>query len=261
MPTLATLRRRWRRFTGRARQNAKDSARYPLLRHIYRRTVPAARRERAMMRRFFGQLVEPGTLCFDIGANVGQTTEALLACGARVVAVEPNPRCRDVLAWQFGSDRRVVLRSAAVGANAGEAILHVSGTASTASLRSDWPFSTSESHRVALVTLDSLIAEYGRPMLVNIDVEGVELDVVRGLSTPVPILCYEARPGELQRATEVLRTLAGIGAIDGVNLVSWKNYDRWLLDRWARPPEAYRVLERNLVSLSDVVVRMSAAPR
>lgn len=33
----------------------------------------------------------PGALCFDVDANVGQKSEALLAAGARVVAFKPNP--------------------------------------------------------------------------------------------------------------------------------------------------------------------------
>jgi hypothetical protein len=40
---------------------------------------------------FYGQFVRPGNLCFDIGANIGTKTEMLLALGAKVVSIEPQP--------------------------------------------------------------------------------------------------------------------------------------------------------------------------
>ena len=45
------------------------------------------------MRRFYSSLLKRDALVFDIGANVGTTTAALVAAGARVIAVEPNPDC------------------------------------------------------------------------------------------------------------------------------------------------------------------------
>ena len=100
----------------------KHSGVYPLARHLYRRFNPALRRERAALKKFYAQFVKPNDLCFDIGANVGQTTEALLELGARIVAVEPNPLCFPVLNWQFGRNPRVTLVRKAVGACAGSAV-------------------------------------------------------------------------------------------------------------------------------------------
>jgi FkbM family methyltransferase len=63
-------------------------------------------------------MINPG-LAFDIGANTGQDTAALLARGLRVVAVEANPRrCADMrerFAAEIGAGRLVIIDKAISG--------------------------------------------------------------------------------------------------------------------------------------------------
>jgi FkbM family methyltransferase len=232
---------------------------YPRVRHYYRLLNRSTRRERRVARTFFAQLVDPGNLCFDIGANVGQTTEALTAIGARVVAVEPNPLCRPVLSWQFGRNPNVTVVEKAVGATPGTATLHFEGTASTASLRTDWPFANRSSRTVELTTLDLMIAEFGRPRLCKVDVEGFENEVFKGLSQPIPIVYFELHHNELERAREVLAKLSSVGEIEAVNVTNLEN-DGWLFERWLGLAE----LEARLAELpetANAVVRMKAGSR
>src|SRR3970282_98282 len=51
--------------------------------------------------------VEPGDLCFDVGAHVGDRTRALRRLGGRVVAVEPQPACLGLLRWMYRNDKAV----------------------------------------------------------------------------------------------------------------------------------------------------------
>lgn len=44
----------------------------------------------ARLRRFYGQFVRPGDLCFDVGAHAGNRVRAWRALGARVLAIEPQ---------------------------------------------------------------------------------------------------------------------------------------------------------------------------
>ena len=53
---------------------------------------------------------------------------------------------------------------------------------------------------VAVTTLDALIARFGVPAFIKIDVEGAEPDVLAGLSHAVPVLSFEYLPRALALA-------------------------------------------------------------
>jgi hypothetical protein len=53
---------------------------------------------------------------------------------------------------------------------------------------------------VPIITLKSLIAHFGEPAYVKIDVEGYEIDVLRGLSWQPPLLSFEFHHAELDTA-------------------------------------------------------------
>lgn len=196
---------------------------YPFARSIYRKVKSGSGQSDPAEVSFYSTLVRPGDLVFDVGANVGQKTEVFLACGARVVAVEPNPLCRPILDYEFGSKRDVTVVGKAVGASEGELDLNIVGIATTASVLDDWKYlgagyeGGGEARKVTVpvTTLDQLIAEFGAPDFVKIDVEGFEPEVLRGLSRPVPLLSFEygTEAGGLERLNACLERLASLADI------------------------------------------------
>ena len=232
---------------------------FPFGRNLYRAVSPHHRTERRLRREFFAQLVKPGDLCFDIGANLGQTIEALLACGASVVALEPNSMCLPSLRYQFGRKTDVVIVSKAVGAAPGVAQLHFSGTASTASLRDDWPAGYDQTTPTEVTTVDQLIAAYGVPALLKVDVEGFETEVFRGLSRPISVIYFEVHRREFGAVGEILRRLSQIGTIEGVNAVS-EDHGTWLLDSWLPADEFLSALPPSVLVCNAVVRMREPAP-
>jgi FkbM family methyltransferase len=124
---------------------------------------------------------------FDVGANVGEWSEALLvACPrARLYLVEPSPGCqKEILARNL---KYAALIPMAVGDRAGNAKLHfASAHDGAASLhpRGDSYFQDREyrSVEVAVVTLDSVIAEHQIDFVdfLKMDIEGHELRALEG---------------------------------------------------------------------------------
>jgi FkbM family methyltransferase len=228
---------------------------YPSVRYWYRRIKPDLREERERERRFYEQFVNAGDLCFDVGANVGQTLEAMLACKGRVIAIEPNPFCVQALAWEFGKNPDVTIVDKAIGATNGFAELHFDGTDSTGSLRADWPFPARQVRQVPVTTLDDLIAQFGRPKVCKVDVEGFELEVFRGLSQPIPIVRFEFHKRELQRGLDCLARLEQIGQIQSANLTNELG-THFLSEEWM----SAQALRERMVGLDaargDIVVRM-----
>ena len=58
-------------------------------------------RNRQRLMRFYAPFVPAGSLCFDIGAHLGNRSDAWLRLGAKVVAIEPQPACIRFLKKHF----------------------------------------------------------------------------------------------------------------------------------------------------------------
>jgi FkbM family methyltransferase len=189
-------------------------------REIYRRLLrPAVLRRRAA--RLFSLFCGPGDLCFDVGANRGARTEVLLALGATVVAVEPQPALAAGLREAFGRSPRFRLVEAALGASRGRVPMYVSDVDVLSTLSPGWVEGCRRQPHlrharwtettVEMTTLDDLVARFGAPAFVKIDVEGLEADVLRGLSTAVPALSFEYTPWRADAASECLDLLRPFG--------------------------------------------------
>ena len=91
---------------------------------------------RSRMVRFYRQFIQPGDLCFDLGAHVGNRTRSWRDLGARVISIEPQPRCLDVLNNRFGRDKHVVIVPKAVASTARELTFHINpGSPTISTLR------------------------------------------------------------------------------------------------------------------------------
>lgn len=173
-------------------------------------------------RRFYAAFLGPGDLAFDVGAHVGDRVRTWRSLGARVVAVEPQPACLRLLRRWYGADPDVVLLGCAVGAEEGEATLFLNRRNPTLStLSRPWLERVSRTPgfagarwegacQVTVTTLDSLITRFGLPAFCKIDVEGYELEVLRGLHTPLPALSFEYLPAAVDLALACLDRLAAL---------------------------------------------------
>ncbi len=157
----------------------------------------------AAMDELYGRFIRPGDLVYDIGAHVGDRTSSFRRLGARVVSVEPQPLLHRVLRLIHGRDPAVMIVPAAVAAQSGTVALFANSKNPTVSTLSnafmveaagaagwegqEWDQQIS----VPALTIDRLIAAFGPPSFIKIDVEGFEDEVLRGLTQPIPALSFE----------------------------------------------------------------------
>lgn len=196
---------------------------YPLVQRVvalphHSRLYPAIRRwldTRALRRwsaddearlAFYGQLIAPDDLVFDVGANVGNRTKVFLRLGARVVAFEPQSSCARLLQQELGTHPGFRLVRKALGGKIGTAELRLGTQHVLATMSETWIQATQETGRfgaeswqgrelITVTTLDDAIREFGAPSFAKIDVEGYEPEVLSGLSQPL-------RSGSMEFAAE-----------------------------------------------------------
>lgn len=134
----------------------------------------------------------PSPLCFDVGANHGEVTEAMLRLRptARVHAFEPSAQCQTLLRSRFAGRPRVTLVASGLGNEHGMREFH---RYANDHLSSFLPLQAGAANpfqgepevareQVPLTTLDRYAAQpgLGRIALLKIDTQGYDLRVLQG---------------------------------------------------------------------------------
>ncbi len=174
---------------------------------------------------FYAKFVRPAETAFDIGANVGNRTKIFRRIGARVIALEPQPYCQGVLRRAFAGDQGVIVVPAAVGSKEGTAEMKIASGHVVSSLSPEWIGEVSRSGRFGdvswdrsitcrITTVDRLIADYGVPAFVKIDVEGYELQVIEGMTSAVGALSFEFTPECRANALACIERLDTLGMVE-----------------------------------------------
>jgi FkbM family methyltransferase len=204
--------------------------------------------------------LRPGDLVFDIGANEGFKTDLFLRLGAKVVAIEPDETNQSILRERFAHFRLVqmplVIVGKAVSDKSTQETMWIDGAGSAVNtLSQKWASSLkanktrqtyahcglnfAQHKTVETTTVEELMSAYGVPIFIKIDVEGYELNVIRGLQRPVPYLSFEVNLPEFRseglECVEILGRLAAAGgfnyAVDceqGLVLERWLGADEFL---------------------------------
>jgi FkbM family methyltransferase len=177
---------------------------YDLKKHY----LPSKREKAALIREneeneerklFFSTFVKNNELCFDVGANLGNRVMPLLEIGAKIVAVEPQKSCNKYLKYKFGNKIHIVEKGLAEKECTRD--FYISNSSVLSTFSDEWiksvkagrfkSYTWKKKAKVEMTTLDKLIEKYGNPVFIKIDVEGYELNVLKGLTNKVKMLCFE----------------------------------------------------------------------
>ena len=171
---------------------------------------------------FCRTFINQGDLVFDVGASCGDKTEIYLACGAKkVICFEPEPVCVNALRRRFTDKTKVVIEPVALGAKEERREMFIHGPGSVINtLSKEYTIQSRFADRnvkwngtimVDLSTLDLMIKKYGVPKFCKIDVENFELEVLNGLTAPIPYLSFECNTDQLKTTVQCLERLKKLG--------------------------------------------------
>ncbi|MGB0575153.1 MAG: FkbM family methyltransferase [Alphaproteobacteria bacterium] len=126
----------------------------------------------------------------DVGINIGQFLHLAyrLWPEAKIIGVEPTADLADKMASLYKDDARVVVEACAASDKPGEATFHITKNSQNSSLlkpsdsfvadRPDDGLLRTET--VKLRRMDDILKDQAGPLFVKIDVQGAEMDVLRG---------------------------------------------------------------------------------
>ncbi|MEO0311635.1 MAG: hypothetical protein RIQ89_1292 [Bacteroidota bacterium] len=167
--------------------------------------------------KFYQQHISKADLVFDVGANVGQRSTIFSKLANKVIAIEPQPLCQKHLKSRFKFKSNVIIEQVGLDEKPGTATLFESDSHTLSSMSKDYidtvkqstfkNNSWNKSYTVKTTTLDLLIQKYGKPKFIKIDVEGFELNVLKGLRHPISMISFEFNPAYIQNTIDCIQYL------------------------------------------------------
>lgn len=154
---------------------------------------------------FYSQFLKKDDLVFDVGANYGNRVEIFLKLGCRVVAIEPQQKCIEYLEQRFIND--ISLEKVGLGASRDFKVFYESDNSVLSTFSDAYIEKVKDSRhtttfwkpsdRIEITTLDLMVEKYGNPEFIKIDVEGYELEVLKGLTRYAGVISFEYTLPEL----------------------------------------------------------------
>ena len=176
----------------------------------------------------FLNIDNPNQLIFDIGANKGNKVKAFLKMGFKVIAVEPEKKALSTLRWRFANNKNVTIVDQGVSDKKGTLDIHIADSRSGLNTLSDKWVNTLEtendnrldkkhafkkSYKINVTTLDLLFAKYGNPYFIKIDVEGFEVNALKGMNQLPSLLSFETNlPEFIDETLECIQRLQDLSA-------------------------------------------------
>ena len=161
-------------------------------------------------------------LLFDIGANIGKWTLENLNDN-KAIAVEASPKTYGELVKNVNGKNVIALNYAVSNTPSDTVKFYESQFNTLSSLDKRWledtrsrfggifltnPYTEID---VNTISLDMLIANYGMPDILKVDVEGAENIVLKSLTQKAKLLCFEWASEWNPEAFECIDHLASIG--------------------------------------------------
>jgi len=242
----------------------KEKVRWLIHPAIYKESVSKFEERK----QFYTTFLKSGDVVFDVGANLGNRIEVFLALNTKVVAFEPQMYCYLFLRLKY--IKKITLLNMAMGSKKDKLLMYINPESSTiSSLSTDWinrvkqnrfkGHNWDKTQEVDVNTLDAMIQVYGVPDFIKIDVEGFEVEVLKGLSAPVNYICFEYTIPE--QTENVFKCLELIHALSGSYTYNFslEETNSFVFEKWKSYDELVNILKNDIglfQAFGDIYARL-----
>lgn len=160
----------------------------------------------------------PGDIYFDVGAHKGEKADYFLEKGYECILIEPQPKLVEHLRNKYKDESLVQIVPKGLGKEIDILEMSISSSEPVLStFNEDWKLGRfinttwDKKEQIQITTLDILINKYGAPRYLKIDVEGHELEVLRGLSSKIGIISIEFTAEYINNAFKCISYLDSLG--------------------------------------------------
>lgn len=219
-------------------------------------------------KRFYSSFLKPGDLVFDVGANLGNRIEVFLGLQTKAIAFEPQMYCYLFLKLKYG--KAITLVNSAMGSKKDKLVMYINpGSSTISSLSQEWINKVrtnrfkgqqwNKTQEVDVNTLDAMIETYGKPAFIKIDVEGFEVEVLKGLSGAVNMICFEYTiPEQTENVFQCMRQIHALSASYRYNF-SLEETNSFTFDDWKTYDEMIALLSSGIAvfqAFGDIYARL-----
>ena len=219
---------------------------------------------------FHKKFLPENKLVFDIGANIGNKTEAYLKLNCQVIAVDPDQKNAKILKRRFHNNGNLTVIGKAISSQERVEKLYIHEPGSPLNtLSKKWKnqleesqetnergnFDFSQSVEVQTTTLDNLIDLYGLPYYIKIDVEGHELDVIKGLHHQIPLISFEVNLPEFRE--ETLETISLLHNLNNNSVFNYVTDDisGFVLEDWVNADSMLDFVKNTNINYLEIFVK------
>ena len=238
---------------------------------IYQRLrFPSEFKERQVEPNFYRKFLRShpakNKLIFDVGANMGHKSIIFSKLAKKVVAFEPSEKLFAFLLRRF-KNSNITLFNYALGSSVSESKIYVvenneaynslnkKHIETTTSNRGIATLDTVKSQIIKVEVIENYIQKFGEPKYIKIDVEGYELEVLKGLKTPVPLLSFEANLPEFY--TETIESIEYLDKLSSGNYVfNFANDNFFLTEEFMSTKKAIKYIKESRLSYLEIFVKL-----
>jgi FkbM family methyltransferase len=187
-------------------------------------------------------IIKKNDLIFDVGCNMGNKSQEFLKFDTKIVGFEPQPKCVNMLNNIFANNSSIIIEPIGLDFFKGKSFIYEATHHTISSMSLDFINKVKEERftdcnwgkkiEIQVDTLDNMILKYGTPNYIKIDVEGYELNVLKGLSSSIENISIEFTPELCQNSIDCINYIETINGNCKYNYGYCNNnyfkYENWV---------------------------------